>query len=257
VEGLPAVLCGFLTYFLLPNRPAEASFLSDDEKSWVIDVIAREEKQRLAARTLSAIDALRNGRVWYLALIGFTLFLGMYAVIFWMPQAVKSLSSHYSNTTVGFLVMIPYVFSAIAMILVSRSSDRTLERRCHVAIPVSVAAASLVCLGLKAPAVVSIIILTFVVAGGFSSNAPFWSMPSEFLTGSSAASGIALINSVANLGGFAGPYAIGLAVQATGSFLSGLAVASFSLFLSAGMVLLLPRIRIHRQITPPRRIGTV
>ena len=136
VEGVPAVLCGFLTYFLLPNRPAEAPFLSDDEKSWVIDVIAREEKQRLAARTLSAIEALKNARVWHLAMIGFTLFLGMYAVIFWMPQAVKSLSSHYSNTTVGFVVMIPYIFSAIAMILVSRSSDRTLERRYHVAIPV-------------------------------------------------------------------------------------------------------------------------
>ena len=82
-------------------------------------------------------------------------------------------------------------------------------------------------------------------------------MPSEFLTGSSAASGIALINSVANLGGFAGTYAIGLAVQATGSFLSGLAVASVSLFVSAGMVLLLPRMGIDRQVTPRREIGTV
>jgi ACS family tartrate transporter-like MFS transporter len=240
VEGAPAVLCGFLTYLLLPNGPVDATFLSDEEKRWVIDVISGEEQQRRGTRTLSATDALKNARVWHLALIGFTLFLGMYAVIFWMPQAVKSLSNQFSNTTVGFLVMIPYVAAAIAMILVSRSSDKLLERRYHVAIPITIAATSLVCLAFRTPALVSIVILGFVVAGGFSSNAPFWSMPSEFLTGSSAASGIALINSVANLGGFVGPYVIGVAVQASGRLLSGLALASFSLFISAGMVLLLP-----------------
>lgn len=136
--------------------------------------------------------------------------------------------------------MIPYVLAVLAMVVVSRSSDRVLERRYHVAIPVCVAGVALMGLGISAPVLVSLILLPLVVAGGFSSNGPFWSMPSEFLTGFSAAAGIALINSVANLGGFIGPFAIGLTAR-TGSLLAALGLASFSLFVSGALALLLPR----------------
>jgi MFS transporter, ACS family, tartrate transporter len=164
VEGLPAVACGILTYFLLPSRPAEAKFLSDDERSWITNVIALEEQRKGRGRDVSAMGALTDARVWHLALIGFTLFVGMYAVIFWMPQVVSSLSSRYSNTVVGLLVTIPYLVAVVAMIFVSRNSDKTLERRYHVAIPVGIAALALMSLAITTPAFVSIVILSVVVA---------------------------------------------------------------------------------------------
>lgn len=164
MEGLPAVACGILTYFLLPSRPAEAKFLSDDERSWITNVIALEEQRKGRGRDVSAMGALTDARVWHLALIGFTLFVGMYAVIFWMPQVVSSLSSRYSNTVVGLLVTIPYLVAVVAMIFVSRNSDKTLERRYHVAIPVGIAALALMSLAITTPAFVSIVILSVVVA---------------------------------------------------------------------------------------------
>jgi MFS transporter, ACS family, tartrate transporter len=241
LEGLPAIACGILTYFFLPNRPAEATFLTKDEKCWITAELLREEEQKTRSHQMSAMQSLGDARVWHLACIGFTLFVGMYSVIFWMPQAVKSLSGHYTNTLVGLLVMIPYGVASVAMIIVSRSSDVKLERKYHAAVSVIIAALALTLLGTTSVPLFSILLLALVVAGGFSANGPFWSLPSQFLTGASAASGIALINSVANLGGFVGPYAIGFSAQKTGSLIAGLAVASFSLFVSAGLILLLPR----------------
>jgi MFS transporter, ACS family, tartrate transporter len=203
--------------------------------------LKREEARKRQRHQISAVQSLRHRRVWHLAAIGFSLFVGMYSVIFWMPQAVKSLSGHYMNTLVGVLVMIPYAIASMTMIIVSRSSDLKLERKYHTAIPVIIAALALMLLGWVRAPLVSIILFALVVAGGFSSNGPFWAMPSEFLTGASAASGIALINSVANLGGFVGPYAIGFSTQKTGSLIAGLAIASLSLFVSAGLILLLPK----------------
>src|SRR5207248_3291660 len=108
-EGGPAIIVGIVIYFFLPSRPAEAEFLTDDEKQWLLEELAREENQKLSQRRISAVQALANGRVWHLASILFTLLIGFYAMSFWMPQVVKSLSTHYSNTTVGFLVMIPHL----------------------------------------------------------------------------------------------------------------------------------------------------
>ena len=112
--------------------------------------------------------------MWHLAGIGFSLFIGMYSVIFWMPQAVKSLSGHYTNTLVGLLVMVPYAMASVAMIIVSRSSDRKLERKYHTAVPVIIAAVALMLLGVASVPLISIILLALVVAGGFSANGPFW-----------------------------------------------------------------------------------
>jgi len=128
-----------------------------------------------------------------------------------------------------------------AMIIVSRSSDRKLERRYHVAIPGIVAAGALVLLGATRSPFYSVTFLCFLAAGLYSSFGPFWALPSEFLTGYSAAAGIALTNSVGNLGGFAGPYMIGAIAARTGSLYEGLAIAGVLLFISATLVLLLPR----------------
>lgn len=123
-----------LTYLLLPSRPPEANFLTREEKGWITAAVAREDEEKQRRHQVSAMRALTDARVWHLAGIGFTMANGLYAMSFWMPQLVSSFSRLYSNTVVGFLVMIPHLVGLITMILVSRSSDRQLERRYHIAI---------------------------------------------------------------------------------------------------------------------------
>ncbi len=246
LEGVPAVGCGVLSYFLLPSRPAEAHFLTPDEKAWITTELTREQEQKWGRHQISAAHALGNGRVWHLAGIDFCALIGMYSLAFWMPQAVKSFVSGYSNSAVGFLVMIPYLTALLAMILVSRSSDRKQERRYHAAIPLIVGGVALLLLGNATSPLFLIALLSLVAMGIYSFEGPFWAMPSGFLTGYSAASGIALINSIANLGGFVGPYAIGAISEKTGSLYGGLAVAGLSLFAGSTLILLLPRERSRR-----------
>lgn len=241
LEGVPAVVCGVLTYFLLPNRPAEAKFLNKEEKDWIAAELAREEREKLASHKISAVQALMNRRVWHLGLIGFTLNTGMYSMNFWMPQLVKSLSSGISNSLIGLLVMIPHLVGLPVMVMVSRSSDRKQERRYHAAIPAIAAGIALASLGATHSIFPTIVLLSFAALGIYSVYGPFYCLPGDFLTGFAAASGIALVSSVANLGGFAGPYAIGWISQKTGSLYGGLAVAGVSLFASATLMLLLPR----------------
>ncbi len=246
LEGLPAVVFGVLTYFLLPNRPAEAKFLNQEEKDWIAAELVREEREKLASHKISAVQALLNRRIWHLGLIGFTLNIGMYTMNFWMPQLVKSLSSGYSNSLIGLLVMIPHLVGLLVMVMVSRSSDRKQERRYHAAIPAIAAGIALASLGATHSIFPTILLLSFAALGIYSVYGPFYSLPSEFLTGFAAASGIALISSVANLGGFAGPYAIGMVSQKTGSLYGSLALTGVSLFVSATLASLLPkRARAH------------
>jgi ACS family tartrate transporter-like MFS transporter len=241
LEGIPAVVCGVLTYFLLPNRPAEAKFLNQEEKDWISAELAREEQEKLASHSISAGQALLNRRVWHLGLIGFTLNFGMYGMNFWMPQLVKSLSSGTSNSSIGLLLMIPHLVGLPVMVMVSRSSDRKQERRYHAAIPAVTAGIALVSLGATHSIFPTIALLSVAALGIYSVYGPFYCLPGDFLSGFAAASGIALVSSVANLGGFAGPYAIGWISQKTGSLYGGLAVAGVSVFASSTLMLLLPR----------------
>jgi MFS transporter, ACS family, tartrate transporter len=241
LEGTPAIVGGVLTYFLLPSRPQEAKFLTADEKEWIRAELRREELQKLEQHQYSAVQALTSGRVWHLALAYFGMMIGNYALQSWAPQLVKSLFSLYSNGIVGLLVAIPSLVGLAAMILVCRSSDRRLERRYHVVIPAIIAGLALVLLGTTRSPFYSVILLSFLAAGVYSFYGPFWALPSEFLTGFSAAAGIALINSVGNLGGFAGPSMIGAIAARTGNLYAGLAVAGVSLFVAATLVLVLPR----------------
>jgi sugar phosphate permease len=241
LEGIPAVVGGVLTYLLLPNRPADAKFLTQDEKDWIAAELEREHKKKLASHNISAGQALLNRRVWHLGLIGFTLNVGMYGMNFWMPQLVKSLSTGFSNSLIGGLLAIPHLVGLPVMVLVSRSSDRKQERRFHAAIPAIAAGIALASLGLTHSIFLTILLLSFTALGIYSVYGPFYCLPGDFLTGFAAASGIALVSSVANLGGFAGPYAIGWIKDQTGSLYGGLAVAGVSLFASATLMLLLPR----------------
>jgi MFS transporter, ACS family, tartrate transporter len=249
LEGFPAIVCGVLAYCVLPSRPAEATFLTQDEKSWLTAELAREEQKKTGEHSISALRALAHPRVWHLASVLFTFDIGLYAMSFYMPQAVKSLSSGYSNTAVGILVMVPHLAGLTAMILVSRSSDRRLERRYHAAIPAIVGGMALMMLGATSSPLLSITLWSFAAMGMYSFFGPFFSIPSRFLAGFSAASGIALINSVGNLGGFVGPSAIGALANGARGIYGGLALAGVSLFVSATLVLLLPEKSTTRSVS--------
>lgn len=241
LEGVPAVVCGVLAYFMLPNRPAEAKFLARDEKDWIITELAREDQKKIGEYQISLAKTFTHLRVWHLVWIQFTFLIGLYSLSFWLPQVVKSLSSHYSNTTVGLLATIPQLVGLVSMVLVARSSDRHRERRYHAAISALAGGIGWLLLGTTTSPAVSILLLSLVAAGAYSIAGPFWSLPTEFLTGYAAASGIAFINSIGNLGGFAGPYAIGLIKDQTGSLSWGLAFVGISMLVSATFLILLPK----------------
>jgi MFS transporter, ACS family, tartrate transporter len=243
LEGIPAILGGALTYFYLPGRPAEAKFLTNEGKKWISAELASEELQKGTANKMTVIQALTHKRVWHLTAIYFPGTIGWYTAAFWMPQLIKAISTDYSNTTVAVLVTIPYAVALAAMVLVGRSSDRNLERRYHAAIPLIIGAISFIALSMTSTRSVFITVALWclVVSAIQCAWSPIWSLPNEFLTGFSAAAGIAFINSVGNLGGFIGPYAMGEINKATGSFYGGLVFAGISWFISAMLLIVLPK----------------
>ncbi len=241
LEGVPAVLCGILAYMILPTRPEEAKFLAPEERNWILGELAREHEKKISEHQVSLAETFTHWRVWHLASIQFTALVGLYSLSFWMPQVVKALSTHYSNTAVGWLVVIPQLVGLTSMVLVSRSSDRTLERRLHAGIAVLVSGIGWIGLSAAVTPMMSMLMLSLVAAGVYSFFGPFWSMPSEFLHGYAAASGIAMINSIGNLGGFAGPYTIGFIKDRTGSMYWGLVFVGISMMLSAILLVLLPK----------------
>ena len=243
LEGLPAAAFAFLAPFVLPGRPAEARFLTTQDKAWIADQLERENRLKLGANRhpISVARTLVNPRVLHLALIGFGHGFATYIFSFWLPQVVKSVLGGQSNSAVGFAVMVPNLFGLVAMILVSRHSDRTLERRYHMATLDALAGIAFLLLGVPRSALFSLFLLSVIAVGAYSFLPVFFSMPGEFLTGFSAAAGIALVTSIANLGGFVGPYAVGLIRQKTGSFYSGLIWAGVFFLVSAALAFALPK----------------
>jgi ACS family tartrate transporter-like MFS transporter len=232
LEGLPAILFGVLTYLTLPNGPADARFLNPEQKSWLLAQLKKEEQQKLADGRHSAREALTNARVWHLTLIYFGIMVGSYALNFWGPLVVRSAAAGYSNVALGLSLMLVNLVGLFAMVLVARSSDRRLERRFHVAVPVTVGGIALLLLRTPHSPVTALILLSLLAAGVYSSLSPFWAIPNEFLAGYSAAVGIALINCCGNLGGFAGPYLIGAVGRYTGSIYPGFALSAVPMLVS-------------------------
>jgi MFS transporter, ACS family, tartrate transporter len=249
LEGLPAITCVLLTGFLLPNGPAEARFLTRDEKARIADQLQQEDRQKAGAQSISVVRTLIHPRVLHLAFIGFANAFGTYTFSFWFPQILKSALGEQSNSKVGLLVMIPNLLGLIAMILVSRHSDHALERRHHMAAASAVAGIAMLLLGVPRSPFVSVVLFSAVAMGTYSFIPVFMSTPGEFLTGFSAAAGIALVTSVANLGGFVGPYTVGIIRQRTGNPYYGLICAGISYLISASLSSLLRK----RSLAAPDR----
>jgi MFS family permease len=212
LEGVPSVLVGLLVFVLLPNGPKTAKWLTQPERDLVV---RRVEEDHAAKKDLgqkhSLADAFKDGRVWALSIVYFCGVVCFYAVNFWMPTIIQELGVDKKDfLKVGLLSMIPWGAAAIAMVVWGDHSDKTGERRWHSAGGLLLALAGmllLVAVG-KSP-VSAMLALTMITVGLLSWVATFWSLPTAFLSGTAAAAGIAWINSVGNLGGYAGPMAIG------------------------------------------------
>jgi MFS transporter, ACS family, tartrate transporter len=237
LEGLPAVALGFVVLRYLPDRPEDARWLAPDQRSWLITRLAVEREHCVAHHGFSVIRALSSGVVWQMGLLVFlSISFGQYALSLWLPQIVRGFSG-LNNLQIGFVSAIPNLVAAIAMVIVATHSDRTGERCLHIAAASGMAAIGFLGCALVQSPVLAVMFLSCATAGVLSAHGPFWPLPSKFLTGAAAAGGIALINSLANVSGFVGPYAIGLLNTASGDFRTGLLL--LALVPLAGMALAL------------------
>ena len=202
LEGIPSVLVGIWVVFYLDSSIQDAKWLSDEEKALLASNLDAEEKHKGEHRL---IDAFKSGKVYALCAVYFTLMIGLYGIAFWLPTIVKAFGVK-GYLSVGLITAIPYSVATIGMLLLSRHSDRTGERRLHYVGNVTLGAFGLIFSGVFADSpVLSTLFLSFAAMGVIGSMPLFWPIPSAFLTGTAAAAGIGIVNSIGNLGGYVGP----------------------------------------------------
>ncbi|NMB73410.1 MAG: MFS transporter [Bacteroidales bacterium] len=236
LEGIPAVLMGLVVILVLPDRPLKAKWLSPEEKEWIQSRLDEEAFQSRGRVHLRLSEVFISGRIWLLCFIYFLLTLGIYGYEMWLPSIIKEFYKQ-SYSVVGLINSIPYLVSVVVMLLIGYHSDKTGERRWHVAIAAFAAAAGF---GLSAwlqnPYLAMIALMASLV-GLKSAMGPFWALSTTFLGGTAAAGGIALINSVGNLGGFAGPTLVGVMNDRTGNIEMSLWILGGALLLMGILVL--------------------
>jgi ACS family tartrate transporter-like MFS transporter len=242
VEGVPAVVLGVAALFYLDDGPGRARWLPDDERQWLVDAIRAERSRPEGAPAQTIRAGLLTPGVWRFAFVLFLIVTSGYGFSFFLPQIVKRLSGA-SDLAVGLWTAVPFTVAAIGMITVAAHSDRTGERRRHVAACAALAATGLAASSFSGSAIVSLALLAAAAVGLYSATPPFWSLPTAFLRGDGAAAGIGLINSVGNLGGFVGPYVMGWMQGLSGDFRVGLRVLAASALFSGALVLIGTRAR--------------
>jgi len=221
VEGTPAVILGGTVFWFLANSPKEARWLAEEQRDWLVGELEREQKADSFGQRDGLWSVLADWRVWALSLVYFALPACMYGVTAWLPTAVQSLSG-LTDQMIGFAVAIPYLVAAVVMVLVGRHSDRSGERRWHTALPAFLGATAL---GMGAWGRGPFVVIAGMSLGMLGAEAmcgPFWAMATSRMTGRTAAAAIAVINSIANLGGYFGSSIIGLLRSPSGGFSGGL-----------------------------------
>jgi ACS family tartrate transporter-like MFS transporter len=239
IEGLPAILLAPVVLTRLIEKPADATWLKPREREWLCREMAEEQAHTSHAHvTLRA--ALLSPRLWAVSVPYLCIVIAFYGISFWLPQMVQA-ASGLGSATVVLLSAIPYVAATIGLVVVGAHSDRTGERRWHVAVPCLIGAGGFV-LTVIAPQtlIVSLATLSIAAFGIWGTLGPFWTLPTAFLRGSAAAGGIALVNSVGNVGGFVGPILVGWVRERTGQFGAGLLMLAAFLVVGAVVVLAIP-----------------
>jgi len=220
-EAIPTVIIGIATYFVLTDKPHQAKFLTQQERDWLVAKIAGENKAKEAVRIYSLFESMINPKVLLLALNYIGIVTASLGMLIFIPQIIKSIGVE-SNMNVGWLTMIPYICGGISLVVWGRISDRMNERRWNLLIACILSTGGLVMAGLTMGTWWSMVGMSLAAMGFYGSKGPFFAMPPMFLSGTALAAGFAWINSIGNLGGFFGPWWVGVMKDLTGSYAGGL-----------------------------------
>ncbi|SDI31477.1 MFS transporter [Pseudomonas abietaniphila] len=236
IEGVPAIILGVVVLVYLTDRPSEAKWLTPEEKDWLVSKLSVE---KTASHLSSFKDAFKSLNVMLMGVIHLGFAVGSYGIAIWLPQILKG--HGLSSFHIGLMSMIPYGVAIVGMIAWGALSDKSPNRSLHVA-----ASCMLGAIGLLIAAAVptlsgAMVGISISTLGVIAARPIFWTLPGSFLTGSAAAAGIAFINAFGNLGGFIGPYVIGLIKDQTGSFTLGIVATSLPLALSVVAALVLAK----------------
>lgn len=237
LEGVPAVIFGVVTLFYLTDWPHQAKWLPEDEKQWLIKTLEEENKKKQAKHSMTILEAFRHREVLKLTAAYFFMVTAVYGLSFWIPSIVKSLSG-LSTFKVSLISALPFCVGFVSILVMGWHSDKTQERRWHAALAMMTASLGLllsVALRSYAPLAIAMLCLTGAGTAGYLPG--FWALPSSFLTGTTAAASIGLINSFGNLGGFVGPNIVGFLSTWTKSYFGGVLYLSVSALVASFLVL--------------------
>ena len=240
IEAIPALVFTFVFLFWVKDRPDKVSYLTPLEKEYLNTTIAAEEAAKESVKKYTIWQSLTDKQVWRLCVIYFTWITGFWGFNFWMPQVLKGVSG-WSPSLVGFAIIFPMGAALIAQVLVGKSSSKTGEKRWHVAGCMFLGAVGLICAPFIHDGLLSLIFVSITAIGVYAPMGTWWSVPTMFLTGAAAAGATALINSIANLGGYVGPYMLGVIKQNTGSTDGGYFALGAMLIISGLVMLTLPK----------------
>jgi len=240
MEGVPAILLGASVFWALSDSPREASWLKGEEREWLLERLALEQQAESALKKENLWQVLISPRIWMLSVVYFGVSTTMYGLTLWLPSVIQSLSK-LSYFVTGIVSALPFVVAAVVMVSVGMLSDRTGERRWHTAIPAFAGAAAVAGAAYGSSAIIVVACIALGMAFAEAMVGPFWAMATSRMAGLSAAAGIAVINSLANLGGYFGPDIIGFFRKLNGGFRGGLLAIGATLALSGTIALIVGR----------------
>ena len=244
LEGVPTMLLGLLTLRLMTERPADADWLGPEQKAWLETTLAAERTALDDGRPSSLLSVAADSRVWSLACLFGCALVGIYGLFLWLPQIVKSLGN-LSNMEVGFLSAVPPLAGVLGTVIISRSSDRTGDRKKHLAFVYAMSALAIAGSAYAPNPIVAYLLLCVTGLFIYAGNPLFWSLASSFQKGAAGAATIALINTIAQFGGLIGPWTIGMVRSATGNF-------NLALLTIAGFLVIATIIALVMRVTPPK-----
>jgi MFS family permease len=243
LEAIPALILGIICFFYLDDRLEDVKWLNKEEKTWLIDVVTKENLEKQQVKHYTFWQALKDRDVLILSLGYFCWMMGYYGINMFLPTISKGLSETTSLSTqsIGWILGLMYACAMVVMILVGNHSDKKNERRWHVAVCLTTSAVAMIISTYfySSSILVSFVFLTIALCGAFGAYSPFWAIPPSFLTGAAAGGAIAMINSIGNLGGFFGPYLVGYIKDTTGSFNTSMIFLGISMIISSLIIVFL------------------
>lgn len=255
LEGLPALIGAVLCFFFLTDSPEHARWLTAQEKAWLASEFERERMQTPNVQNLNARQALANPVILFMALIYFLSQLGALGIGYWLPQIVRGFSSTLSLTQIGLISGLPYAVTAVGLVTWSRLSDHFGERKLFAAVPLALGAVGLFIAGTTHDPYVAIFAITVALVGIYATKPPFFAMLNQIVTRPTVAIASAVITSIGNVGGFAGPYLLGVTGRIGGPRTGGLLVLSVALLLAAFLILLIRLGKVRKPFIGPGSMG--